>query len=192
MDNKNRCSWVSDEELYIRYHDNEWAQPIFLDEELFKSLTLESFQSGLSWITILRKRENFIKAFSNFDIEKVALYTNEDVKTLLQNEGIIRHRGKIEATINNAKRILEIQKEHGSFSSFIWKYVDNTPVVGHWNSEKLCPSKTDLSDKISNDLKKLGFKFVGSTTIYSFMQASGMVFDHSTDCFKYQELLKNK
>lgn len=180
---KTRCAWVNNDQIYIDYHDNEWGQPIYDDKTFFEFLVLESFQAGLSWYTILKKRENFRTAFANFDIEKVANFNENKIEELLQNEGIIRHRGKIAAAINNAKLFVEIQKEHESFSNFIWKYVQNKPIVNNWNSIKEVPATTEVSDLIAKDLKKRGFKFFGSTTIYAFMQATGMVNDHTKDCF---------
>ena len=150
---------------------------------MFEFLILESFQAGLSWFTILKKRENFREAFANFDVKKVANFDEEKVEELVLNAGIIRHRGKINAAINNAKLFIKIQKEYGSFSDFIWEYVNHQPIVNHWNSIKEVPATTEISDKIAKDLKKRGFKFFGSTTIYAHMQATGMVNDHTLDCF---------
>lgn len=178
-----RCAWVGKDQIYIDYHDNEWGKPVYDDKILFEFLVLESFQAGLSWITILKKRENFRKAFANFDVEKVANFTEDDVEKLVLDEGIIRHRGKINAAINNAKLFIELQKEHESFSNFIWKYVNYQPIVNNWNSIKEVPATTEISDQIAKDLKKIGFKFFGSTTIYAHMQATGMVNDHTKDCF---------
>ncbi|SFM74923.1 DNA-3-methyladenine glycosylase I [Algoriella xinjiangensis] len=178
-----RCAWVGKDQIYIDYHDNEWGKPVYDDKILFEFLVLESFQAGLSWITILKKRENFRKAFANFDVEKIANFTEDDVEKLVLDEGIIRHRGKINAAINNAKLFIELQKEHESFSNFIWKYVNHQPIVNNWNSIKEVPATTEISDQIAKDLKKIGFKFFGSTTIYAHMQATGMVNDHTKDCF---------
>ena len=178
-----RCDWANGSQLEKVYHDNEWGKPVKDDKVLFEFLILESFQAGLSWFTILKKRENFRKAFANFDVEKVAKFDETKIDELVQNEGIIRHRGKISAAINNAKLFIEIQKEFGSFSDFIWKYVDNKPIINNWNSIKEVPATTEVSDQIAKDLKKRGFKFFGSTTIYAHMQATGMVNDHTTDCF---------
>lgn len=178
-----RCAWVGKDQIYIDYHDNEWGKPVYDDKILFEFLVLESFQAGLSWITILKKRENFRKAFANFDVEKIANFTEDDVEKLVLDEGIIRHRGKINAAINNAKLFIELQKEHESFSNFIWKYVNYQPIVNNWNSIKEVPATTEISDQIAKDLKKIGFKFFGSTTIYAHMQATGMVNDHTKDCF---------
>lgn len=177
-----RCDWVSSDELYIKYHDEEWGKPVYDDVVLFEFLLLESFQAGLSWITILKKRENFRLAFDQFNYKKIAKYTPEKVEELLQNEGIIRHRGKIEAAMNNASLFMAIQKEFGSFSNYIWNFVDGKPINNNFVSIKEVPAKTDISDAIAKDLKKRGFKFMGSTTVYAFMQAVGMVNDHIQGC----------
>ena len=183
METKIRCAWCEKNDLYRKYHDEEWGTPVYDDETLFEFLILETFQAGLSWITILNKRENFRKAFADFNVEKVAKFDETKIDELVQNEGIIRHRGKISAAINNAKLFIEIQKEFGSFSDFIWKYVDHKPIINNWNSIKEVPATTEVSDQIAKDLKKRGFKFFGSTTIYAHMQATGMVNDHTNDCF---------
>lgn len=186
-DNKIRCSWAGDLPIYVDYHDNEWGRPVHDDIKLFEMLTLEGMQAGLSWITVLKKREAFREAFDGFDPEKVALYDENKVEELMANKGIIRNRLKIYAAINNAKLFLQIIKTCGSFDKLIWQYVDNQPIVGHWKSMDDSPATTPLSDKISKDLKKMGFKFVGSTTIYAFMQAIGMVNDHIASCCTYKE-----
>lgn len=183
---KIRCNWVSNDELYIKYHDEEWGKPVYDDKVLFEFLVLESFQAGLSWITILKKRENFRKAFDNFNDKKIIKYNDAKIEELMQNEGIIRHRGKIEATINNAKVFQEIQKEFGSFSDYLWKYVNGKPIDNNLKSIKDAVAKTEISDALAKDLKKRGFKFMGSTTVYAFMQAVGMVNDHITSCFCYK------
>lgn len=180
---KIRCAWVNKDQLYIDYHDNEWGKPVKDDQILFEFIILESFQAGLSWYTILKKRENFRKAFAKFDVKKVSKFDEEKIEELVQNEGIIRHRGKITAAINNAKLFIEIQKEHNSFSNFIWEYVHHQPIVNDWNSIKDVPATTEISDQIAKDLKKRGFKFFGSTIIYAHMQATGIVNDHTKDCF---------
>ena len=180
---KRRCAWVNKDQVYIDYHDNEWGKPVKDDQILFEFMILESFQAGLSWYTILKKRENFRKAFANFDVKKVSKFDEEKIEELVQNEGIIRHRGKITAAINNAKLFIEIQKERNSFSNFIWEYVNHQPIVNDWNSIKDVPATTEISDQIAKDLKKRGFKFFGSTIIYAHMQATGMVNDHTKDCF---------
>lgn len=181
--NKKRCFWVTKDQIYIDYHDNEWGKPVYDDQTLFEFIILESFQAGLSWLTILKRREHFRNAFDQFEVQKVANYTADKVEELIQNEGIIRHRGKIEAAISNAKLFIEIQKKFGSFAQFIWNYVDHQPIINHWTTREEVPATTPLSDLIAKDLKKRGFKFFGSTTIYAFMQGIGMVNDHTTDCF---------
>ena len=190
MNEKSRCSWAGDIPIYIDYHDNEWERAIHDDAKLFEMLILEGAQAGLSWITVLKKRESYRKAFDDFDASKIACYDDAKIEELMSNEGIIRNRLKIKSAITNAKLFLEIMERHGSFDKFIWAYVDYTPIIGHWEKIEDLPATTPLSDKISKDLKKMGFKFVGSTIIYSFMQAIGMVNDHITDCFVYEELLK--
>ena len=184
---KSRCSWAGDTPLYIDYHDHEWGRPVHDDEKLFEMLLLEGMQAGLSWITVLKKRAAYRKAFDEFDPRKVSLYDEAKVEELMGNEGIIRNRLKIHAAITNAKVFLEVAEKHGSFDRFLWSYVDHTPIVGHWENVVDVPATTPLSDQISKDLKKLGFKFVGSTIIYAFMQATGMVNDHVITCFVYQE-----
>lgn len=186
MDIKTRCAWLDGSEIYTKYHDEEWGgTPVHDDNKLFEMLILEGMQAGLSWITILKKREAFREAFDNFDPNKVATYDDKKIEELMSNDKIIRNQRKITAAINNAKLFLEIQNTYGSFDQMIWGYVDNMPIIGHWTNIKEVPATTPLSDKISNDLKKMGFKFTGSTIIYSFMQAIGMVNDHTTDCFLY-------
>ncbi len=182
-----RCGWVSNDELYIKYHDEEWGKPVYDDAILFEFLLLESFQAGLSWITILKKRENFRNAFDNFYYEVISNYNQDKIDELLLNEGIIRHRGKIEAAINNAKLFQLIQDEFGSFSNYLWNFVDNKPILNVFQTLQDVPAKTDLSDKIAKDLKKRGFKFMGSTTVYAFMQAVGLVNDHVSDCFCFKK-----
>lgn len=185
---KQRCEWCGTDPLYIEYHDNEWGVPVYDDATLFEFLTLETFQAGLSWITVLRKRLNFRKAFDNFDYKKIANYDQNKVEELLQDVGIIRNKLKIRAAISNAEAFMNIQKEFGSFSNYIWDYVNGNPIVNEWKSIKELPPKTLLSDTISSDLKKRGFKFVGSTVIYAHMQATGMVNDHLVSCFRYKEI----
>jgi len=187
-DNVLRCAWAGDDEFYRRYHDVEWGRPEHGDGKLFEMLVLEGMQAGLSWITILRKRENFHSAFDNFDIDKILQYGEDKIAALLLDPGIIRNRLKIQSVITNAKAFREVQREYGSFDAFLWSYVNNEPIRNHWRAMSEVPAKTDLSDRISRDLKKRGFKFVGSTIIYAFMQAVGMVNDHTTDCFVYHEL----
>ena len=182
---KVRCAWVTDSELYQDYHDDEWGVPVYDDETLFEFLLLETFQAGLSWITILNKRENFRAAFDGFDYQKIAKYPESKFNELMQDSGIIRNKLKIRSAITNAQLFMEIQEEFGSFSKFIWAYVDGKPILNKFKTIKEVPATTPLSDKISKDLKKRGFKFVGSTVVYAFMQAIGLVNDHTTDCFKY-------
>jgi DNA-3-methyladenine glycosylase I len=189
MDNKKRCQWVPlDNPLYVKYHDEEWGVPIHDDRLLFEFLILEGMQAGLSWLTILRKRENFRTAFDQFDPRKIALYNEKKIEALMQNSGIIRNRLKITAAVQNAKAFLDVQAEFGSFDTFIWQFVEGKPIINHWNTLKEIPAKTPLSDTISKELKKRGFKFVGSTIIYAHMQATGMVNDHTVDCFRYKEV----
>ncbi len=175
--------------IYYDYHDHEWGRPVHDDRKLFEMLILEGAQAGLSWITVLKKREAYRAAFDNFDPAKVALYDDAKIAVLLTNEGIIRNRLKINAAVLNARLFLDIQKQYGSFDSFIWAYVDNKPVIGHWKTVGQIPVTTPVSDRISKDLKKLGFKFVGSTIIYSFMQAVGMVNDHIQTCCVYADTI---
>lgn len=184
---KIRCAWVDGSEIYTRYHDEEWGNPTHDDKELFEMFVLESMQAGLSWITILKKREDFRAAFDFFDPNKVAHYDEHKIQELLSNEKIIRNRRKIFAAIHNAGLFLEVQRAYGSFDKMIWEYVDDTPIIGHWKSTSEMPASTPLSDRITNDLKKMGFQFIGSTIIYSFMQSIGMVNDHTTDCFCYKK-----
>ncbi len=186
--NKKRCSWSGNDPLYMSYHDEEWGVPVYDDEKLFEFLILETFQAGLSWITVLRKRENFRKAFDNFDYQKIARYGDNKFDELINDAGIIRNKLKIKATISNALSFMEIQREFGSFSKYIWGFVDHKPINNKWKSLNEIPATTELSDKLSKDLKKRGFKFVGSTVIYAHMQATGMVNDHVIDCFRYNEL----
>jgi DNA-3-methyladenine glycosylase I len=181
-----RCAWAGDNELYQQYHDHEWGRPVHDDTRLFELLILEGMQAGLSWITILRKRENFRRAFDNFDIDKVMGYDEKKVEALLRDEGIIRNRRKIEAAIHNAHIFSEVQNEYGSFDAFLWAYVDKS-IQNAWRTVSDVPATTELSDKISKDLKKRGFKFVGSTIVYALMQSIGMVNDHTTDCFCYHK-----
>ncbi|SOS47537.1 DNA-3-methyladenine glycosylase [Tenacibaculum dicentrarchi] len=182
---KKRCSWVTDDLSYIKYHDTEWGVPVYDDAVLFEFLILESFQAGLSWITILKKRENFRLAFDNFDYTKIANYDENKYQELLQNKGIIRHRLKIKSAILNAKLFIEIQKEFGSFSTYIWSFVQGKPIYNNFKTTAETPVKTVLSTQISTNLKKRGFKFVGDTIMYAYMQAIGMVNDHTTNCFKH-------
>jgi DNA-3-methyladenine glycosylase I len=192
MNDKTRCTWAGSNPKNIDYHDNEWGRPVHDDVKLFEMLTLEGMQAGLTWITVLNKRETFREAFDGFDPYKVALYDDEKVQELMANAGIIRNRLKINAAVTNAKAFLRIVEAYGSFDKFIWRYVDYAPITAHWEKHGDIPASTPLSDRISKDLKKLGFKFVGSTIIYAFMQATGMVNDHITECFAYEEILKEQ
>ncbi|MCL1995849.1 MAG: DNA-3-methyladenine glycosylase I [Defluviitaleaceae bacterium] len=184
-----RCSWCGDSQIYIDYHDKEWGRPVHDDRKLFEMLILEGAQAGLSWITVLKKRENYRQAFDGFDPHKMVRYDEAKIQQLLENKGIIRNRLKIAGAITNAKLFLETVEKYGSFDSFIWRYVDYTPIINRFEKIKDIPATTPLSDKISKDLKKIGFKFIGSTIIYAYMQATGMVNDHFTDCFVYRELV---
>jgi len=185
-----RCSWPGTDELYIKYHDEEWGEPVHDDTRHFEFLVLEAAQAGLSWITILKRRENYRKAYLGFDPKIVASFTDKDEERLLQDAGIIRNRLKIKSSIQNARRFLEVQKEFGSFDSYLWGFVDGKPVVNGWEEISQIPPKTELSDRISKDLKKRGFSFVGSTIIYSHLQAVGVVNDHIVSCFRYREVQK--
>lgn len=188
MTKKERCPWCGDDPLYVAYHDTEWGVPVHDDKVLFEFLILEGMQAGLSWITILRKRENFRKAFDNFNAEKIARYKEPKLKKLMQDAGIIRNRLKIAAAVKNAKGFLAIQKEFGSFAKYMWQFVDHKPITGKLKSYRSAPARTGISDAISKDLKKRGFSFVGSTIIYAHMQATGMVNDHEVSCFRYKEV----
>ncbi|MGB5237633.1 MAG: DNA-3-methyladenine glycosylase I [Flavobacteriaceae bacterium] len=183
-----KCGWCLGDPLYEAYHDKEWGVPVKDDPKLFEFLILETFQAGLSWITVLRKRENFRKAFDNFDYQKIARYQQPKINALLQDAGIIRNRLKILATISNAQSFIKIQEECGSFSDYIWAFVDGVPLKNSIEDYREGPSKTSLSDTISKDMKKRGFKFVGSTVVYAHMQATGMVNDHEISCFRYEEV----
>lgn len=179
-----RCGWCEKDDFYRKYHDEEWGTPVYDDDTIFEFLILESFQAGLSWYTILSKRENFKKAFDNFDYKKIAKYSPEKAKELMQDSGIIRNRLKIQATINNAQRFIEVQKEFGSFSKYIWGFVGGKPIDNKPEKLSDVPATTEISDALSKDLKKRGFKFMGSTVIYAHMQATGMVNDHIESCWK--------
>jgi DNA-3-methyladenine glycosylase I len=183
-----RCSWPNNNPLMIKYHDEEWGIPLHNDRKLFEFMVLDSFQAGLSWEIILKKRDNFRKVFSNFNPVKIAKYTNKNVKRLLADKGIIRNRLKITATINNAKRFLEVQKEFGSFDKYIWQFVNGKTIKNKFKFLSQLPAKTKESDSMSKDLKSRGFKFVGSTICYAFMQAAGMVNDHLISCFRYKQV----
>lgn len=178
-----RCGWCEKDDLYRNYHDNEWGKPVYDDETIFEFLVLESFQAGLSWYTILSKRENFRKAFDDFNYKKIAKYNAEKVEELMNDTGIIRNRLKINATINNAQKFMEVQKEFGTFSKYIWSFVNGTPIVNSPVELKDVPATTEISNALAKDLKKRGFKFMGSTVVYAHMQATGMVNDHLVDCY---------
>jgi DNA-3-methyladenine glycosylase I len=184
----NRCPWCGDDELYVKYHDEEWGVPVHDDRKHFEFLVLESAQAGLSWITILRKRENYRKAYDGFEPERVAKYDDKKIEELMNNPGIIRNRRKIEASINNANRFLEIVEEFESFDRYIWSFVNYKPVKNQWKDLSEIPAFTDLSIRISKDLKKRGFKFLGPTIVYSHLQATGLINDHLVDCFRYNEV----
>ncbi|MCA0131520.1 DNA-3-methyladenine glycosylase I [Winogradskyella alexanderae] len=183
-----RCGWCIGDPLYETYHDEEWGVPLYEDDKLFEFLILETFQAGLSWITILRKRENFRKAFDNFDYKKIAHYNQSKIDELLQDAGLIRNKLKVKATVTNAQAFIKIQEEFGTFSSYIWQFVDGKPIKNKLIDYKKAPANTALSDTISKDLKKRGFKFVGTTVVYAHMQATGMVNDHEVSCFRYNEV----
>ena len=187
-DKKKRCSWCEAGQLYRRYHDEEWGVPVHDDRKHFEFLVLESAQAGLSWSTILNKRENYRKAYRGFDPQTVARFGARDIQRLLSDAGIVRNRLKIESSINNAKRFLEIQREFGSFDAYLWNFVGGSPVVNRWRTLEQIPANTELSERISRDLKKRGFRFVGSTIIYAHLQAVGVVNDHLVSCFRHGEL----
>lgn len=188
---KTRCAWCSDDPLYVSYHDTEWGVPLHDDRRLFEFLVLEGAQAGLSWLTVLKKRENYRKAFENFEIARVARYGHQDIDRLLLDPGIIRNRLKIASAIQNAQGVLAIQEEYGTFDAYLWGYVNGSPIQNSWTSMADLPSKSAESDQMSKDLKKRGFNFVGSTICYSLMQAVGMVNDHLVDCFRYHAIRKS-
>jgi DNA-3-methyladenine glycosylase I len=192
MQDKPRCNWCLSSELYKNYHDEEWGTPVYDDATLFEFLILETFQAGLSWITILNKRENFRKAFDQFDYKKIAQYNDDKILNLLQDAGIIRNKLKVYSAVTNAQAFIKIQEEFDSFSKYIWAFTDAKPIINHPKTLKDVPATTSLSDAISKDLKKRGFKFVGSTVIYAFMQATGIVNDHVESCWKYPQLTKEE
>lgn len=188
-----RCGWNTfEDELYRNYHDDEWGVPVYDDNKIFEFLVLESAQAGLSWITVLRKRENYRKAFAGFDPVKVSQFRKSDMEKLLANPGIIRNRLKIEAAVNNAIRFLEIQREFGTFAEYIWGFIGGKPLVNRRKTIKDLPAVTEESQALALDLKKRGFKFLGPTVVYAHMQATGMVNDHTTDCFRYKEICRHK
>jgi len=183
-----RCPWPGTDPLYVRYHDEEWGVPLRDDRRLFELLLLEGAQAGLSWLTILRKRENYRAAFDSFDPEKLARYDEDKFAALLQNEGIVRNRLKVRAFSQNARAFLELAEREGSFSRWLWSFVDGKPIVNAWKTISEVPAETDLSRKIGKELKRRGFTFVGSTIVYAYLQSAGLVNDHLTDCFRYREL----
>ncbi len=185
---KTRCPWPSDDKLMIKYHDKEWGVPLHNDKKLFEFLILEGFQAGLSWRTILHKRENFRKAFDKFDYNKVAKYDSKKINSLLKDAGIVRNKLKVEGAVLNAKAFLKVRKEFGTFDKYIWSFVGGKPIQNNFGSLKELPARTELSDKISDDLRKRGFKFVGSTIVYAHMQATGMVNDHVVSCYRHEEV----
>ena len=184
---KKRCGWCGDDPIYVQYHDTEWGVPTYDDRSLFESLILEGAQAGLSWITVLRKREGYRAAFANFDYEAIAGFSDRQLMDLRTNERIIRNRLKIDSARTNAIAFIETRQEFGSFSEFIWGFVNDRPIVNSWNEHDSIPASNELSERISKNLKKRGFKFVGSTIVYSFLQACGLVNDHVTSCFRHEE-----
>lgn len=186
---KKRCDWCEDTfDEYVRYHDKEWGVPVYDDKTQFEFLILEGAQAGLSWSTILKKREGYRKAFANFDVEKVAQFDEEEIRKLLDNPEIVRNKLKVRSAITNAQKFIGIQEEFGSFNDYLWSFVDGEPVNNHWKTMKEVPATTKESDAVSKDLKKRGFKFVGSTIMYAHMQAIGMVNDHLVSCFRHKEI----
>jgi len=185
---KTRCDWLTEDEIYLEYHDKEWGVPIYDDRILFEMLILEGSQAGLSWITILKRRESYRKAYDNFDPEKMAKWTDSKIQRLLKDPGIIRNRLKVAAAKQNAQACLQVIKEHGTFKDFLWSFVDDKPITNHWRTVAEIPVTTKESDAMSKALKKQGFKFVGPTICYAFMQAVGMVNDHTTTCYRYKEV----
>jgi len=186
--NRQRCAWAGNDPLYCAYHDKEWGVPLHDERALFEFLLLEGAQAGLSWITILRKREHYRLAFDNFDVERIARYDANKIESLLQNPGIVRNRLKVQSAVTNAQKFLAVQDEFGSFDTFIWRFVEGVPRQNHWHSLAQIPASTPESDAMSKELKRRGFKFVGSTICYAHMQATGMVNDHTTDCFRHSEV----
>ena len=185
---KSRCSWCGNDALYIRYHDKEWGVPVHSDKRLFEFLILEGAQAGLSWITVLKKRDNYRRELDRFDFNRVAAYDDNKIQQLLQNPGLIRNRLKMQAAVRNARAYLEVRKEFGTFNRYIWQFTDGKPMQNNWKKLEDIPAKTSISDQMSKDLKQRGFTFVGSTICYAFMQATGMVNDHVTGCFRHKEL----
>jgi len=188
---RSRCPWAGNDPVYVSYHDDQWGVPVHNDTELFEMITLEGAQAGLSWITILRKRENYRTAFGGFRPEKVARFSEARIRGLLTNAGIVRNRLKIESTISNARAVLEVQKQFGSLDAYLWQFVGGRPIVNRWREMKQVPPRSAESDALSKDLRKRGFHFVGTTICYAFMQAVGMVNDHLTTCFRYKQVRKH-
>jgi DNA-3-methyladenine glycosylase I len=188
MTNLRRCAWPGNDPLYIAYHDHEWGVPLHDDQRLFEFLILDAFQAGLSWLTILRKRDNFRKAFHHFDATALAAYTDADIQRLMLDKGIVRNRQKIAATIDNARAYLEVQAEFGSFDAYLWQFVEGAPIQNHWADDARVPATSPRSEAMSRDMRARGFRFVGPTICYAFMQAAGMVNDHTTTCFRYREV----
>ena len=183
-----RCSWCGSDPLYVAYHDEDWGVPVHEDQLLFEMLILEGAQAGLSWLTILKKREHYRQAFHGFDIAKVASYSNQEIDRLMQDPGIVRNRLKIEAAVKNARGVLQIRQEFKTFADYLWRFVDGQPITNAWQDTSAVPANTKISDQLSQDLKQRGFSFVGSTICYAFMQSIGMVNDHIIDCFRYQQI----
>lgn len=192
MPSKHRCSWCGNDPLYVDYHDNEWGVPVYDDSKLFEFLILEGAQAGLAWITILRKREGYRNAFCDFDVKKVAALTDKQLEKRLTDPGIIRNRLKVYSARSNARAFIEVQKEFGSFSKYIWSWVSHRPLQNHWKTPKQVPATSAESDALAKDMKKRGFKFAGSTIMYAHMQATGMVNDHTTDCFRHAQIKRMK
>lgn len=192
MSEPKRCVWCGSDPVYVSYHDKEWGVPLYNDRKLFEMLNLEGAQAGLSWITILRKRPHYRVVFDRFDPIKIAGYDRRKINTLLKDPGIVRNRLKVEGTVRNAHAYLELKANTGKFSEFLWQFVDGKPIVNHWRHLKQVPARTSQSDAMSKELKRRGFTFVGSTICYAFMQAVGMVNDHTTDCFRYREINQEK
>ncbi|MDW7739687.1 MAG: DNA-3-methyladenine glycosylase I [Bacillota bacterium] len=187
-----RCPWCGDDPLYVKYHDEEWGVPVYSDQRHFEFLVLESAQAGLSWLTILRRREDYRRIYEDFDPFKVARFDDTKIEEMMQDKRIIRNRLKIESSINNARRYLEVCDMFGSFSNYLWNFVDGKPLIGHWEDISEIPAQTSLSEQMSRDLKKRGFKFIGPTIIYSHLQATGLINDHLVSCFRYQELVSHR
>ncbi len=184
----NRCPWCGTDPLYVAYHDTEWGVPVHDDQKHFEFLVLESAQAGLSWLTVLRKRENYQRAYDGFDPRKVAHYDEEKVRTLLADPGLVRNRKKIEASITNARCFLEVQEAFGSFDRYIWRFTDGAPLVNHWEQLSQLPARTELSDAVAKDMKARGFRFLGSTILYAHLQAIGVINDHLTGCYRHREV----